>query len=100
MNGDMPDFEFEKLFSLKVQDKERCFGYTLEEYEQDERPEGNFSIDELEKLPFMCLNNNGRTHEVKSSIIREGDYIKLGKSFFKVAETHLNRHSANPHLPE
>ena len=32
----------------------------------------------------MCLNNNGRRNEIKSAVIEEGDYIKLGKTYLKV----------------
>ena len=42
------------------------------------------SISELEKMPYICMNNNGRINETKSSLIKKGDYIKLGRSYFQV----------------
>jgi hypothetical protein len=50
-------------------------------------------------MAYVCINNNGRINETKSSTVKQGDHIKLGKSFFRVAETHLTPSSA-AQLPE
>ena len=81
---------------MKKEDK--GIEYNLNFYEQEYQSQ-NMSIESLQEKPFVCLNNNGRRDEVKSSVIKEGDYIKLGKTFLKVVETHLSS-SANNHLSE
>jgi len=50
-------------------------------------------------MPFICINNKGKTNEVKSTLITEGDYLKMGRSYFKVVETYFSR-GKKSHLPE
>jgi hypothetical protein len=55
----------------------------------------HFSPRVLDGLPFMCLNNHGRSNEVKSAKLKEGDFFRLGKTYFKVIETHLNQQESS-----
>lgn len=87
MNGELPDFEYESIFKLKVEDGHGAKGseYVIDKtYSKVDGRSLSYTISELEKMPFVCMNNNGRINETKSSIIREGDHIKLGRSFFRV----------------
>ena len=94
MDGDLPDYSFETLFDVKVGKGQREIEYKINWCNNRQVNEGdssgqnkNYSLDDLIKMPYKCLNNNGRRDEVKSCKVKEGDYLKLGRSFFKVVET-------------
>lgn len=83
MNGEMPDFNWNPIFSLSITHHHQNPQYTLEQPETVPDGEG-FSHRVFDNLTFMCLNNHGRRTEVKSAKLKRGDFFRLGKTYFKV----------------
>jgi hypothetical protein len=63
MSGDLPDFGFEMLFGLTVGSGGKEIEYSVEQPEQMANKQGGqLEVEELEKMPFVCLNNSGRSN--------------------------------------
>ena len=61
MNGDMPDFDFNKIFGLSVTHDQKDVDYSLDKPEgMTDRQEQPLTSRELSSMPFICLNNSGR----------------------------------------
>ena len=97
MEGEMPDFQYQMLFKLAISQQERNISYKVEYGEEDERlRDKQYQIEELDKMAFICLNNKGRSNEVKSARLKKGDYLRMGRVYLKVVETHLSRNERSP----
>lgn len=87
MNGEVPAYDYEPLFNLT---SPKHPGST---YQLTASKPSSFAYldhpDALSSLPFICLSNQGRIHELASHRIVKDDVIRLGRTVFRVLETHL-----------
>lgn len=82
-NGNLPDYTFQMLFSVKITRQDEKNYYYIDRPETLPK-ESERSIEKLQLLPFICLNNHGRMNEIKTHKISQGNILKFGKIFLKI----------------
>lgn len=90
MNGSMPGFDYQMLLNITSRSVREGLEYELAP-SLSPKTENLDQLDILKNSTFIFLSNMGKANEVASYRIGKDDVIRLGKTFFKVVDTHLSK---------